>query len=110
MSYRAIVIDPRMQRLVEAQLPEGEDDSLKALQTLVGGYIEAACRFPNGDTLMVNEEGLLHGEDSAFAIVGSTGWLMGQGVIVGSNGPDTCSARTSLDELRPRLRFVWRRS
>jgi hypothetical protein len=94
MSYRAIVIDPRLHRVIETTLPEDEAANLAALQALVGGYIEAACRFHNGDVLMVNEEGLLHGEQCGFRVAGWTGPLWGQGVIIGSDGPETRSART----------------
>jgi hypothetical protein len=106
MSFRAIVIDPRMQRIIEAQLPEQEEDTLEALQALVGGYIELAWSFPNGDALFVNDMARIDGEDACFALHNTNGPHMGQGVIVGGtpNG-ETCGARSSLADIKVLVLF-----
>jgi hypothetical protein len=58
---------------------------LAALKALVGGFIEVACQWPNGDTLYVDEEGLLKEGQRFFAMVNvrPDQAFAGNGVLVG---------------------------
>jgi hypothetical protein len=81
---------------------------LEDMQRLVGGYIEAAYRWDNGDVLYVDEEGLLKADQRYFRItVRSDQALAGNGLLVGPEIGDTISTRTptmTVDELRS---IVW---
>jgi hypothetical protein len=57
--------------------------TLKDMQAHVGGYIELAQRFPQGDVLYVDEEGLLKNYKTAFRLPSSQ-WFMGNGLICGT--------------------------
>ena len=79
---KALLIDVTKREVREAQF-----DGLRDLQTLVGGYIEVAYAWENGDTLFVDEEGLLKRgvtEIAAFRIPQRPEQaLAGNGVLVG---------------------------
>ena len=73
---------------------------LTDLQRLVGGSIELAYHWPNGDVLFVNEEGLVLGFDRGFNFSRrSDQWLAGNGVVVGREveGPEYPNGYTNLD-------------
>lgn len=101
---RAIKIDSNLQVITEY-----ENTGLKSLQSAVGGLIATAYHFPNGDTLFVDDEGLLKEPDCFFTVKDSepTENLLedeqlfaGNGVIVGaadSDGNDT-PAKSTLSE------------
>lgn len=56
---KAIVIDPFSQQIYEKKIGQ---DHLPDMHEIVGGYIEPAGTFDNGDVLFVNEKGLFeHG-------------------------------------------------
>jgi hypothetical protein len=60
---------------------------LEDMQALVGGLIERAAVFPNGDELYVNEEGLLEENPRWFMVKGGHQPYAGNGFIIG--GPDS---------------------
>jgi hypothetical protein len=53
------------------------------LRQLVGGYIESAKRWDNGDVLYVDEEGLLKPAATFFMIEGHMQPIAGNGAVVG---------------------------
>lgn len=85
-------------------ITEREWDTLADLHALLGGYIEIAVSFPptfKGDTIYVDEEGLLKQPSALFAV-----WSMrpdqafaGNGVLVGPEieGPDYPNGYTNLN-------------
>lgn len=92
-------------------ISEVEYNGLADLQRLVGGHIEVAYHWPNGDVLYVDEEGMLkHGPYRGFRIPERPDQpLFGNGVLVGpevDDGLDTEPPTMSLDELRLRVQFV----
>lgn len=110
---RAIVIDPAERSLRE----EGVGNHYTDYQRVVGGDIQFAHEFENGDVLYVDEAGLLQAElamsgkaESARAFffdVGAHQKFAGRGVIVGMEGDDGRHgpARSSLQEIASRLSF-----
>lgn len=104
---RAIFIDSTARTIEEIELPEGEAEHLAELQKRVGGYIELATQFPNGDTLFVDEEGLFKENQQFFVIIGGHQPFAGNGVIVGPEVDERQSpAKTQLITIRNSVRFV----
>ena len=107
---RAIFIDSPRRTISEVEI-----DSLDDMQKLIGGYIEVAFAWPNGDTLYVDEEGLLKVQDYFFALPGERPDqpFAGNGVIVGreEEGPEFIGGYTThppvitIDELAAKI--VW---
>lgn len=64
------------------------ENSLKALQNLVGGYIETVS-LPHGICMIVNEEGKLQGLQPNFRL--DHDLIVGAAVFVGVSGEDFCS-------------------
>jgi hypothetical protein len=71
-----------------------EYDGLGGLQALIGGSIETACMWPNGDVLYVDEEGLYKPQTGAFQISARPDGqpLVGRGVVVGREVKDDSAA------------------
>lgn len=111
---RAIIIDPFHQSISECDI----DMSLASLQTAVGGPIEYAFEFENGDVLYVNEEGLLRSDDAMsgkdspeFAHlfdVEAHQPFAGRGLVVGAEDEHGKhgDAQTTVRELSARLAFL----
>jgi hypothetical protein len=87
---RAIAIDPFAGTVREIDT----QTDYRSLQRLVGGDIEPAHQFPNGDVLYVNEDGIAAAEEAMAgrADAARSGWFemglhqafAGPGVIVGA--------------------------
>ena len=71
----------------EAELREIQN-TLEALQCIVGGYIETVT-FAEDCTLIVNEEGKLQGLPVNFRIFGDV--IVGTAVLAGVDGEEFCS-------------------
>ncbi|WP_213740409.1 hypothetical protein [Bradyrhizobium sp. dw_411] len=99
---RVLVIDPYRHDIVERDIPK----SLKGIQDVVHGRIQYVTRLRNGDVLYVNEDAL--GRFDAHFALDKGEALPGFGVVVGSSGPerDEGPARSSVDELRARIRYL----
>jgi len=95
---RAIKIDSGLMVLAEIDV-----NSLEDMQKAVGGYIETAHHFPNGDTLFVNDNGV-NGDsysDMFIVVQGAHQPFAGDGLIVGradENG-DTTPALSKIGDL-----------
>lgn len=63
------------------------ENTLEALQTAVGGYIETVTLIPDNAVMIVNEEGLLRGmsPNPAASLVARTK-IVGPAIIVGVDG------------------------
>jgi hypothetical protein len=102
---RALHIDAAARQVREVQLPD-RGSQIKALHALVGGYIEVAHRFPNGDVMFVDEEGLLKGPEHFFDI-GAHQPFAGNGVIVGPEIRERPTpAGTQVGEIEARVRWL----
>lgn len=102
---RAIFIDSTARTIEEIELPEGEAERLAEVNKRVGGGIEFATRFPNGDVLYVNGEGL-YKHERFFVVLGAHQPFAGNGVIVGAEVDERQSpAKTQLATVRNMVRF-----
>lgn len=99
---RAILIDAKNKTVTETQV-----HGLPGLQNAVGGYIECAHDFDNGDTCYVNEEGLFQFEDF-FMIDGAHQPFAGNGIIVGldQESGETTDAKAEINDLK--IKFATR--
>ena len=61
---------------------------LAFMQKAVGGYIERATELKNGDSIFVNEEGLLENPRFFFEVEGGHQPFAGNGVVVGGEDED----------------------
>lgn len=76
---KAILIDSEQQEIRQVEYHHPAE-----WQRLIGGPIQLAHAWPNGDVLYVDEEGLLHSPRYFFAIPERTDQLLaGNGLIVG---------------------------
>ncbi|GAB9241477.1 DUF3846 domain-containing protein [Bradyrhizobium diazoefficiens] len=98
---RVLVVDPYRRDVFEKDIPK----TLKGIQDVVHGCIQHVTRFSNGDILYVNEDAL--GRFDAYFALGKGEALPGFGVVVGSSGTegDEGPARSSVEELRARIRY-----
>jgi hypothetical protein len=111
---RALFIDASRPFVVPVDIPPVGDGSTAAiqqqltmLQTLVGGSLEFAYRFPNGDVLLVDESGKLKEPRFFFWIEGAPEPYAERGVIVGreDHEGDITPALATVDEVEAKLRF-----
>ena len=65
MKVKVLVVDPFKKRIYEQEIGQ---DNLQEMQKIVGGHIEAAGSFANGDILYVNEEGLFKDKQEFFKV------------------------------------------
>jgi hypothetical protein len=95
---RAIIINSKEQTITEANV----DGSLKTLQQIVGGLIDAvSAGLPEGHVCYVNDEGLLNNPEHFFMFKDGHQPLAGNGVIVstrcdGDDAPCTLSIAWAL--------------
>lgn len=76
------------------------ENSLKALQELVGGYIEPVC-LPGGICMIVNEEGKLLGLEPNFPL--ERDLIVGTAVFVGVDGDQFCGLSPAQQEYIRRM-------
>ena len=88
---------------------------LASIQKLIGGYLEIAHGWGNGDVLFVDEEGLLKRDQSRRFVIAERmdQWLVGNGLLVGREvegeqypgGYTNLPPTMTLEQLRARVRF-----
>lgn len=101
---KLIVIDSVKQEVREETVT---GESLKAMQDAVGGHIEIAYHFENGDTMFCDEEGLYKGHDTFVWLEGAHQPFAGSCVIAGCDDEgNTTSAKTSVEEVKRRVQFL----
>ena len=76
------------------------ENSLKALQKLVGGYIETVS-LPHGVCMIVNEEGKLQGLQPNFRL--DHDLIVGTAVFVGVDGDQFCGLSLAQQEYIGRM-------
>jgi hypothetical protein len=83
------------------EVRESTAETLEDYRTAVGGNIEVATIFRNGDTVYVNEEGLFQGFQNWFAIRGVTHQCFaGNGIVGGvDKGGECVDVKTPIKEL-----------
>lgn len=111
MTKKAYLIDAAARQITEVTWETTDD-----LSKFVGGYIELCCVLPNGDTIYVDEEGLLKAGQRYFTIVAlrPDQPFSGNGVMVGREaegdqypeGFTNLDPGTPIDALRAMVKFV----
>lgn len=101
-SKRVLFINSEKREITETTVSCLED-----MQKLVGGYIERAHIFENGDEVYVNEEGLLLAMNFFFRIRDGHQPFAGNAYVIGQVTPsgNNRSAITTVEELRKQLQF-----
>lgn len=111
---KAILIDAAKREIREVEYNHTDTP----IRSLIGGWIETAWSWPNGDVLYVDEEGLLKPQEHFFLLsLRSDGQpLAGNGVLVGreveddtTDGYHTEPPTITVDELRKLVRFIDRK-
>ena len=95
---KAIFIDAKNQQVSIVETKAQLEDKYLLLNV---NMVEIGKYYPNGDTLWVDEEGLINGTDFGFQLDGID--YMGNGLILGTNreNPELdASAVTKLDDLQ----------
>lgn len=114
---KAILIDSEKRELREVEYDHGSKPGAVTLQMLIGGYIESAWSWENGDVLWVDEEGLFKPQSHFFRFTprGDGQPLAGNGVLIGreeeDDSPDgyhTEPPTITIEELRPLVQFLTR--
>lgn len=101
---RAIVIDAKKREVREEEFDPAK--GLEFLQKCVGGYIERGRELRNGDSVFVNEEGLLEGLDFGFYIEGAHQPFVGSGVVVNHDEDgETIAAKSPLTMIKAMVQF-----
>lgn len=79
--------------------------TLKDMQEAVGGYIETAHHFDNGDTAFVNEEGLLCDVQYWTKIAGAHQPFAGPILILGDTDDegDSLPAKSTIAEIKKQI-------
>jgi hypothetical protein len=104
---KAIHIDAENKRVLPIEI-----GSLEDMQKAVGGYIETAARFKQGDYLFVDEEGLLKPVKFGFGIqfpgTGDAGIYAGNGLITGPADEDGNETDTTItiEEIEKQIEFL----
>lgn len=101
---RTIIINPKDRTITETDV----DDSLKALQQIVGGSIEQVCQgLDDNHHCYVNEEGLLDDPQYFFMFKDGHQPLAGAGIILSSTDDgDEAPCTLSLDWVKERVSFM----
>lgn len=110
MTRRAYFIDSARREITEVGW-----EAISDLHKMLGGYIETAMQFRNGDVIYVDDEGLLKSQQHFFAVwsMRSDQAFAGHGVLVGreEEGPQfpggftVHDPRTSLAEIKRLVSF-----
>lgn len=93
------------------EVREVEYQGLDDLKRMIGGWIEVAKVWDNGDVLYVDEEGLLKATAHFFRLDGIEQPLGGNGVVVGRETGDTTNTdppTMTVEQLRGQVRFLSR--
>lgn len=86
-------------------------DLLKDMQRCVGGHLEVAYMWSSGDTLYVDDEGMLKPKDGYFVLAERRDQVLhGNGLVVGpelgsSSSWTTANPTMTLLDLKQRVRF-----
>ena len=108
---RGILINPWFQSITEVECGEGIEDIYRHLSNPLGPKVNLFCigmNWPNGDTLYVDDEGLLKPGMRLFNIDRADGQpLAGNGLILGSDaGGNSVDAKFMLTEIQCKVAWT----
>lgn len=100
---KAYKIDAETRTVTELTVSNLED-----MQRAVGGYIAHGVGFENGDTLFVDDEGLLKYNENFFLVSGANQPFAGNGLLVGAADEEgeTLHVQTPIESVRALVSFV----
>jgi hypothetical protein len=103
---KAILIDSANRTISEGTIGTGRA-ALKDMQAVVGGLIQIAHEWPNGDVLYVDEEGMFKPQSHFFRFQGYDQPLAGNGLIIGSDdGGSNADVKLTVAEITPLVTFL----
>lgn len=101
---KAILIDSNNQQIREVSY-----NGVSDIRIFIGGYLELAYLWANGDTLYVDEHGLTKSPKCFFKLPERSDQpLAGNGLIVGKEYPNSARTRPpiiTVDDLRRKITF-----
>ena len=92
----------------ERTITEVDYAGLEDMKKLIGGWLELAKAWPDGDVLYVDEEGKVKGRKTFFTVPGVHDFLAGNGVVVGpeiGDSLETAPPRITVEQLLMQVRF-----
>lgn len=103
---QALLIDPANQTVTTVELPD-TGDKLPAIYKHLQCDTFDAATLPNGDTVYVDDEGLLKPLQHFFAVRGMPEPFAGRGLVVGTdNRGRSITPTISLQELTEHVKFI----
>lgn len=103
---QALLIDPANQTITTVELPD-TGDKLPAMNEHLQCDMFDVVTLPNGDTVYVDDEGLLKPLQHFFAVRGMPEPLAGRGLVVGTdNRGRSVTPTISLQELTEHVKFI----
>jgi hypothetical protein len=105
MPYKILVIDPAKREVRSETIKSYSPD----VSRIIGGYLSAVTGFRNGDTIYVDDEGMLKQQEHFFMFDGYPNPLAGVGVVVGrevdalGTGSDV---QTTVEDLTKRIKWM----
>lgn len=103
---KAILIDPEVQLIREVVVDE--KDFLESCYKLIGCNLIEVAMDLDGDTIYVDEEGLLKQVKGYFTVVGARQPFAGKGLVVGYDRANDKNISTSLSvqDVRDFVKFI----
>jgi hypothetical protein len=103
---KVIFIDSAKRTIIEGTIGTGRA-ALKDMQKAVGGLIQPAHGWANGDILYVDEEGLFKPQTHFFRLAGYDQPLAGNGLIVGSDDEgENADVKLPVADIIPLVTFL----
>lgn len=99
MKQKAILIDTKNRDVREVEYKDYKD-----IQAFVGSPFCIGMNFENGDTVFVDDEGLINGTEQFFTITGGHQPFAGSGLIVGMEEMNEEGEETTKD---PETTVAW---
>lgn len=99
---KVIRIDPVAQTISTVEI----ENSVEGLQKAVNGYFAVATRLPNGDALLVDEEGSFKEHTRGFYFGEGKPVLVGPAVVIGVKGADFVAAKSTLEQVQGLVEFT----
>jgi hypothetical protein len=104
---RAFKIDPKAMTVELIELRLGQDAGATHLHELIGDIACTGARFPNGDRVMVDDNGLAKPELCAFKCRYHPDLHWGVGIVTHfDQAGETVPAKSSLDQVKDAI--TWR--
>lgn len=103
---RGILINPYTKTVNHVNVDDNIEEIYKAMSWLdkTVDIVQIGMNFPNGDQMLVDEEGLLKAGRKVFRFNGSP--FVGCGLILGSKGENWCDASFNLVDIQAYVGFT----